>query len=93
MSIYHLSVITRDYKSARQELLVSIFNSSVIAYEQCVPCVAQAQHISYLQNFSRYKGLHTFFSKLGRELYRMYICMFLSNKLTFLKWQILQPDR
>ena len=93
MSIYHLSVITREYKSAKQELLVSIFNLSITTRKQCVPRIARAQHASYLQNFLRHEGLHAFFSKLGCELYRMYICTFLSNKLTFLKWQILQPDR
>ena len=32
-SIYHSSVLTREYKSARQELFASIFNSSAIARE------------------------------------------------------------
>ena len=62
---------------------MSIFKSSVITHEQCIPHVAQAQHASCLQDFSRYKALHMFsvymFSvymftctkhKLGCELYR-----------------------
>ena len=39
-SIYHLSVVTREYKSARQELLANIFNLSAIAREQCTSRVA-----------------------------------------------------
>ena len=50
MSIYHSQVITREYKTTQQELLSSIFNSSIIAREQCIPHVAQTQHTSYLQN-------------------------------------------
>ena len=68
MSVCHLSVITHKYKSARQELLVSIFNSPEITHEQCASHVAQAQHASYLQIFPRYKALLAFF-KLGHELY------------------------
>ena len=70
-SIYDLLVITHEYKSARQELLTSIFNSSLIACEQFIPHVARAQHMSYLQNFSRHDALHVNFCKLGRELYRI----------------------
>ena len=40
--MYHSSVITREYKSAQQELLASIFYLSVNACEQCIPHVAQA---------------------------------------------------
>ena len=63
MSIYHSSVITCEHKSAQQELLASIFNSSITACEQCIPRIAQAQHASYLQNFSKHNiyTLHTFF--------------------------------
>ena len=39
----------------------STFNSSVIAHEQCIPRVVQAQHASDFQNLSRHVGLHTFF--------------------------------
>ena len=66
------SVITREYKSARQELLKSIFNSSVIAREQCTSHVTWGQHVSYLQNFSRHEVLLIFFYKLGRELYHIW---------------------
>ena len=51
-----------------QELLASIYNSSVITHEQCIPRVAQAQYVSYLQNFSRHEELHNFW-KLECELY------------------------
>ena len=61
MSIYHSMVITHQYKTARHELLTSIFNSSIIAREQCIPHVTRAQHVSYLQNFSRHDVLHAFF--------------------------------
>ena len=43
---------------------MSIFNSSVIACEQCIPHVAQAQHTSYLQNFLRHEASHMFFVNL-----------------------------
>ena len=43
---------------------VSTFNSAVIAHEQCIPRVAQAQHASDFQNFSRHVGLHSFFVNL-----------------------------
>ena len=46
--------------NALQELLASIYNSSVITHEQCIPRVAQAQYVSYLQNFSRHEELHNF---------------------------------
>ena len=36
----------------------STFNSSVTAHEQCIPHVAQTQHASDFQNFSRRDGLH-----------------------------------
>ena len=68
-SIYHSSVITCEYKSTWQELLVSIFNSSAIAWEQCTSHVAWAQHVSYLQIFSRHEALLVFFCKLGCGLY------------------------
>ena len=58
------SVITRKYKSAQQELLASIFNSSAITREQCTSHVARAKHSSYLQNFSRHKSLLAFFVNL-----------------------------
>ena len=48
-------------KKAQQELLASTFNSLVITREQCILHVAQAQHVSYLQNFSRHKELYTLF--------------------------------
>ena len=48
MSIYHSSVITREYKIAQQELLKSIFSLSAIARKQCYSHVAWAQHVSYL---------------------------------------------
>ena len=48
---------------------MSIFNSSIIAREQCIPCVAQAQQASYLKNFLRHNTLHAIFCKLGHELY------------------------
>ena len=40
VSIYHLQVITHEYKSKQQELLVSIFYFSVISCEQYIPHVA-----------------------------------------------------
>ena len=43
---------------------MSIFNSSVIAYKQCIPRVARALHASYLQIFSRHEVLHVFLVKL-----------------------------
>ena len=43
---------------------MSIFNSSEIAHEQCASHVAQAQHTSYLQIFSRHEALLTFFVNL-----------------------------
>ena len=55
------SVITREHRSAQQELLVSIFTSSVIACEQCTSRVARAQYASYLQIFSRHESLLVFF--------------------------------
>ena len=67
-SICYSLVITCEYKIALQELLTSIFNSSVIARKQCSPCVVQAQHMSYLQNFSRHKALQAFLCKLGWDL-------------------------
>ena len=55
---------------------MSIFNLSVITHKQCIPCVAQSQHVSYLQNFLRHKGLATHvFCKLGRELYCTFSAM------------------
>ena len=69
MSIYYSLVITHEYKTAQQELLVSIFNSSIITREQCIPRVTRAEHTSDLQNFSRRDALHAFFCKLGRERY------------------------
>ena len=54
---------------------MSIFNSSIIAHEQCIPCVTRARHTSYLQNFSRHDTLHALVSKLGRELYRRAIAI------------------
>ena len=59
-----LLVITREYKGARQELLTGMFNSSVIAREQCISCVGRAQHVSYLQTFSRHEVLHASFVNL-----------------------------
>ena len=43
---------------------VSTFNLSVIAYDQCIPRVAQAQHTSDFQNFLKHDGLHAFFVNL-----------------------------
>ena len=43
-NIYYLSVITGKYKSAQQELLMSIFNSSAVTRDQCTSRVALAQH-------------------------------------------------
>ena len=39
---HEYSVTTHKYKSAQQELLTSIFNSSAIVREQCASLVAQA---------------------------------------------------
>ena len=51
VSIYHLSVITCEYKSAHQELLCSeSFNLSVITREHCISRVALTQHMGYLVN-------------------------------------------
>ena len=58
------SVITREYKSAQQELLVSNFHSSAIAHEQCTSHVTRVQHTSYLQIFSRHETLLAFFVNL-----------------------------
>ena len=67
---------------------MSIFNSSIIACKQCIPCIAQAQHVSYLQYFSRHNTLHVFVCKVGSELY----CMHLATKeLRLLKISILLP--
>ena len=63
-SIYHLSDITRKFKSAQQELLLSNFNLSAIAHKQCTSHVARAQHASYLQIFLRHKALLPFFVNL-----------------------------
>ena len=63
-SIYHLSVITHEYKSVWQGLFASILNSSAIAPKQCTSHVKQAKHVSYLQIFSRYKALLVFFGNL-----------------------------
>ena len=41
-----------------------------MAREQCIPCVARAQHESYTQNFSKHNALHALVCKLGCELYR-----------------------
>ena len=57
MSIYHSSVITRKYKSARQELLVS---HSQAVYFSC--CMSSTQ--SYFQIFSRHEVLLTSFVNL-----------------------------
>ena len=73
VSIYPSLVVTREYNSARQELLASIFNSSAIARKQCTSCAAQAQHMSYLQIFSRHEVLLAFFCKLECELYCTYV--------------------
>ena len=76
VSIYHSSFITREYKSALQELLISILNSSACNQSQAVYFhVAQAQHVSYLQIFSRHKVLLMFFCKLECELYCTYVRM------------------
>ena len=64
MSIYHSSVLTCKYKSALQELLVSIFNSSAIARVQSPSYVARARNASYLQIFSRHEVLLAFFVNL-----------------------------
>ena len=64
MSIYHLSVIIHEYKSAQQELLVSIFNLSAIVHKQCTSRIARAQNASYLQIFSRHEVLIAFFVNL-----------------------------
>ena len=62
---HEYSVITREYKTARQELPVSMFNLSAITHEQCASHVARAQHTSYLKNFSRHDALLMFFVNLG----------------------------
>ena len=59
------SVITREYKSARQELLTSIFNLSAIACKQYASHITWAWHTSYLQNFQRHKALLAFFVNLN----------------------------
>ena len=59
-----LLVITHGYKSARQELLAGMFDSSVIAQEQCISRVGRTQHVSYLQTFSRYEVSHASFVNL-----------------------------
>ena len=59
-----LLVITCEYKGARQELYVGMFNSSVITREQCISRVGQAQHVSYLQTFSRHEVSHASFVNL-----------------------------
>ena len=65
MGIYQSSIITREYKSARKELLESIFNLSAIAHEQCTSRITQAQHASYVSSiFSRHKVLFAFFVNL-----------------------------
>ena len=46
-----------------------IYNSTAITHEQCISCVARAQHVNYLQNFSSHEELHAFFCKLGLEVY------------------------
>ena len=66
---HEYSIITCEYKNTRQELFPSIFNPSAIACEQCASRVAQDQHSSYLQIFSRHETLLMFFCKLGCELY------------------------
>ena len=81
VSVYRSSVITRKYKSAQQELLVSIFSLSAIAHEQYTSHVAWAQQANYLQIFSRHKALLAFFCKLGRELYCMYVASYISKNL------------
>ena len=43
---------------------MSFFHSSVIACEQCIPCVTRAQHASNLQNFPRHELSHMFFVNL-----------------------------
>ena len=43
---------------------MSIFNSSAIARKQCTSRVAQAQHVSYLQIFSRDEALIVVFVNL-----------------------------
>ena len=78
---YCSSVITREYKSAQQELLASIFNLSAIALKQCVSYVALAQHASYLQIFSRHEVLLTFFINLYVS-YTVCICNWLWKKPT-----------
>ena len=59
-----LLVITREYKGARQELLVGMFNSSVIAREQCISHVGGAKHVSYLQTFSGHEVSYASFVNL-----------------------------
>ena len=51
-----------------------LINNCWFAREQCIPRVAQAQHMSYMQNFSTHDALHALACKLGRELYRISRC-------------------
>ena len=39
---------------------MSIFNSSIITCEQCIPHVTRAQHASNMQNFLRHNTSHAF---------------------------------
>ena len=88
VSIYHSSCITHEYKSAWQELLASILNSSVIASKQCTSHVTWAQHARYLQIFSRHEAFLVFFYKLGCELY----CKFLIE-ISSMLYKIIKSSR
>ena len=73
MSITHTTGFTREYsvitckhKSAQQELLASIFNSSAIAREQCT---SQCRKSPTRELSSNFLEAQIITHKLGRELY------------------------
>ena len=70
-SIYHSYRLLLASTKLHDRSYSSIFNSSIIAQEQCIPRVARAQHASHLQNFLRHDILHAFVCKLKHELYRI----------------------
>ena len=71
---HEYSVLTHEYKSAQQEIFVSIFNSSALYFS----CRTSPTH-KLSSNFLKARSVTRIFCKLRHELYWSYIIL-TSNK-------------
>ena len=76
-TIYHPSISYLRVQKYTTEVTLSIHNLSVIIREQCIPCVAWAQHVSYLLKIPTAWRVTHIFCKFGRELYHTASYLFL----------------